>query len=293
MITKIYLQILMLQFALILSSTYTAAQTSIVIPLGTAPVFDGSVGASEWIDADSLFINTAAGDVKVLYKHDCLNLNIVFVGNLESANINFPEVLIDVNNDKPTAWESDDSWFHVSATDCNFQGGYADYSNCAMVQSDWIGIPNISTGAPITDTIEIQIPLSTAGILSPTDTIGIAFAVTNTFSIWELWPATASTSSPATWGTATFGGCMTGIHEALEIDFHVYPNPVSNHLNIEFNSLQYCRLEIYNSIGEFIYNQTINAKSSEIDLSKFANEIYFLKVISNDGIAIKKILKTN
>src|SRR5688572_2663346 len=111
--------------------TYVCLAQTFIIPEGTTPVMDGAVNSGEWSDADSVTINISASvECKVLFKHDCSNLYLAYLDNLESMAALFPEVLIDVNNSKSASWEADDWWFHVSATDCYYQGAYAVYSNC-------------------------------------------------------------------------------------------------------------------------------------------------------------------
>lgn len=66
----------------------------------------------------------------------------------------------------------------------------------------------------------------------------------------------------------------------------VYPNPVNNYLtlkNVENIEESY----IYNSLGQFI----LSTKETLIDLSKLTNGIYYLKIRTQNGTEIKKIIK--
>jgi hypothetical protein len=230
MTVKLFLTLAILLF---LSASICPAQT-FNIPEGTTPVMDGSVSAAEWSDADSVTINISANiSCTVLFKHDCNSLYLTYLDNLESMAALFPEVLLDVNNSKSTSWETDDWWFHVSATDCHYQGAYAVYSNCLVTQSSWTGIPNFVSGPPNTDTVEIKIPFATVNI-SLLQTIGIAFVLTNTASVWHLWPLTATTASPATWGTATLTCSSIDINEnPAEDSFSIYHSPSANEIIID------------------------------------------------------------
>ncbi len=67
-------------------------------------------------------------------------------------------------------------------------------------------------------------------------------------------------------------------------DFSVYPNPTSGHITIKTKTLQ--QVEIYNITGALI---DITNKS-EIDLSPYSKGIYLIKIITNQGIALKKII---
>jgi len=202
---------------------------------GSLVVIDGVASPMEWGDADSVLVTISSGvEVTVKFKHDGSNFNFVFMGNLESFNIRFPEILFDIDNDKSMSWMND-WWFHVSATDCESNTAANDYSNCNAVQPDWTAESNFNTGAPITDTVEIQIPFSKVGFTSTqTDTIGITFDVTNTFNAWNYWPPAASNTDPSSWGNAIIE-FPTGVKEfGATNSFSIYPNPVEETFKINY-----------------------------------------------------------
>ncbi|MFN8274000.1 MAG: T9SS type A sorting domain-containing protein [Flavobacteriaceae bacterium] len=64
----------------------------------------------------------------------------------------------------------------------------------------------------------------------------------------------------------------------------VYPNPTSGFIAIEANALQ--QIEIYNINGKRLEN----TNKSQIDLSQYPCGIYFLKIISNKGSTLKKVV---
>lgn len=69
--------------------------------------------------------------------------------------------------------------------------------------------------------------------------------------------------------------------------FTIYPNPVSNILNIEGKSIK--RIEIYNYIGQLVGVQTMNCH--QIDFSGYKSGIYLLKIIDiNDHAECKQIV---
>ena len=70
----------------------------------------------------------------------------------------------------------------------------------------------------------------------------------------------------------------------LEEAITVYPNPTSGLLLIESNILQ--QVEIYNISGILIETTDKN----EIDLSQYSKGIYLVKIITNKGTALKKII---
>ena len=48
---------------------------------------------------------------------------------------------------------------------------------------------------------------------------------------------------------------------------------------------------IYNTLGEEVYNTQLQKGNNEIDLTKVPSGVYFIKVISNEGTEMKKIIK--
>lgn len=268
-----------------LSTSVCTAQT-IIIPEGTTPVIDGTVSSGEWSDADSVIINiSASSECKVLFKHDCTNLYLAYLDNLESMAVLFPEILFDINHSQSAAWEADDWWFHVSATDCYYQGGYGVYTNCVMSHPNWSGVPNFVSGPPNTDTVEIRIPFTTINMSMP-DTIGIAFVLTNTATVWHQWPSTATTSSPATWATAVLSCIGIGINEKeTDESFSVYLSPSGNEIIIEpknENDIQ--ALDIFDVTGKKVGSVTdIVHKKLNIDVSDLLSGMLLVKITARNG----------
>jgi len=65
----------------------------------------------------------------------------------------------------------------------------------------------------------------------------------------------------------------------------IYPNPSNTDLQIQ-TDLQIHSISITDFTGKVIYTTT----SKKIDCSGFAKGVYLIKVITNDGIGIKKLL---
>ncbi|UCC44830.1 MAG: hypothetical protein JSU65_02585, partial [Candidatus Zixiibacteriota bacterium] len=175
------------------------------IPLGTPVVMDGAISLGEWSDAViKEFTVEGYVDVTVMIKHDGTSLLAAYHYVFQhEENLCFPEVMIDVGNDKTEYWMSDDWWFHVSGTDCEAHGTYDVYDDCSVVQPDWEGVPNFAMvpDPPPLDTFEIRIPLTKIGIMVG-NTIGLAFRAEYVPLAYGYWPADAAAASPSTWGTA-------------------------------------------------------------------------------------------
>ncbi len=171
------------------------------IQYGSSVNIDGTVSQNEWNDAGKIEIEVPdRGNVEVFVKHD--GENLLFLFELHNPNVNsvlFPEILIDVNNDKSTAWEADDWWFHISGHDCESKGSYGIFSNCETEQPGWEAVSNYPTDVPgIVNTIEVKIPFSKIEI-SKTNSFGMCILVTNLNNLWKHWPAGSTKNSPSGW----------------------------------------------------------------------------------------------
>lgn len=173
------------------------------IPLGVSIIADGINSENEWIDAQKIQIKISeSSKIDVMLKHD--NENILILFNLYSSGL-FPEILFDVNNDKTTEWNSDDWWFHISASDCSSKGKRNDYSNCEVEQPDWTAVPNYPAYVQgNVDKIEVIIPFSKLGI-NLSSQFGMAVLVTNLNNTRKYWPPDSNAGNPSSWCNASFG----------------------------------------------------------------------------------------
>ena len=89
------------------------------------------------------------------------------------------------------------------------------------------------------------------------------------------------------------GSNTTNVESISDSHLIIYPNPVRNKIIISFsNPVIQKSVQIYSLNGiefsSFVNKNTIN----EIDMSKYAPGVYFLKIITSDnGVLIKKIIK--
>ncbi len=78
----------------------------------------------------------------------------------------------------------------------------------------------------------------------------------------------------------------------FEIDnsISVYPNPTNSIVTIKCNnSIQ--SVQLYDVQGRLLQTQIINNQSTTVDLSQQSNGIYFVKVVSDQGIKVEKVVK--
>ena len=83
----------------------------------------------------------------------------------------------------------------------------------------------------------------------------------------------------------------TGINDNLMADFNVYPNPVKDRLYIE-TSKQIQSIEVYDVYGRLQVTKTPSHQGDlSVDVSDLNSGIYFVKVKTEEGNIVKRIIK--
>lgn len=252
-------------------------------------VIDGVLSEQSWKAADEVLITNANDTIRVKVLHHPTYLYFAFSGKLESANALFPEILIDADNQRSTSWQSNDWWFHVSATDCESKGAYGVYNNCLAVQSDWRGVPNFVMGAPYTDTVEIAIPWSKLAYTPKAgDSINISVLVTNTANIFRHWPATAIRTNPSSWGTLTFA-LQTGEVELTQPKAYQILNNPGSSVRIIFDKELPETIELYTLTGIKVQH-TFSIENNTLVLDQLPKGMYWVAIQSGHSYTYEKII---
>jgi hypothetical protein len=85
----------------------------------------------------------------------------------------------------------------------------------------------------------------------------------------------------------------TGIRLDAKSTVRIYPNPVTNHLEISAGS-DIRRISVYNSIGTSILVETGSpGKTKNLNTRSLAPGLYILKIETKDGTEIKKFTKAS
>jgi hypothetical protein len=78
-------------------------------------------------------------------------------------------------------------------------------------------------------------------------------------------------------------------------DVTIYPNPTSDKISIALkNNTSACKIQIMNLEGSKIYEENIeypNGETRTVDLSRFADGIYFVNVQSRQNLSITRVVK--
>lgn len=72
---------------------------------------------------------------------------------------------------------------------------------------------------------------------------------------------------------------------------NIYPNPSSQSIHVEFDNLSTVKIDITDGNGRLLKSLNNVVNQCVIDISEFANGIYFLQLQTDNDIIVKKILK--
>lgn len=160
-------------------------------------------------------------------------------------------------------------------------------------------LPTVSLSASINTICALNGSISLAG--SPSGGIYSGTAVTGSL----LSVANAGTFTPMYSYTNTLTGCSnsattqvivancTGIDEAGNniSKLLVYPNPNNGSFTIETGNIQNKNIEILDVTGRVVYSANTEAQNILIDVRELANGMYQVKVKTNTGTDIIKVIK--
>ena len=78
---------------------------------------------------------------------------------------------------------------------------------------------------------------------------------------------------------------LTSTEENLESSLKLYPNPTNGLISIELEGLQ--KVMVYNALGQVLLNKEANSDALQVDLSGFEDGLYWVKVMTQNGTAVK------
>lgn len=81
------------------------------------------------------------------------------------------------------------------------------------------------------------------------------------------------------------------IEEVLLDEINIYPNPVKDYLVVESNTLNVEKVEVYSVTGKLLVSQSLNKNTNNIDFSSFSSGLYLVKIASDKGTLVKRIVK--
>ena len=94
------------------------------------------------------------------------------------------------------------------------------------------------------------------------------------------------------YGTVTVTSSTAGISENKLLSFEMYPNPVSDKLNIQLPSgSEKAEVSIFDYTGRLVSSKTISSNDTSIDVQSISNGIYIIRVASNTKIGVQRFIK--
>lgn len=91
---------------------------------------------------------------------------------------------------------------------------------------------------------------------------------------------------------ATALSVSLGISENNLLSFEMYPNPVSDLLNIQLpTSTEKAEVSVFDYTGRLVSSKTISSNDTAIDVQKISKGIYVIRVATKSKIGVQRFLK--
>ena len=70
----------------------------------------------------------------------------------------------------------------------------------------------------------------------------------------------------------------------------VYPNPANESITVLTDGLNMTKVELMNIAGQIISSTEVNSTLVKVDVSTVSSGVYFVKVFSAEGTAVKQLI---
>lgn len=146
-------------------------------------------------------------------------------------------------------------------------------------------IGNAQTAAAMTSTVVDLGAISNATYLESatgftvptTGTYYVGFKAYSDADMWNLYVDDIAVSA------------STSINKSnASVGTTIYPNPAKNNINV-VSGETIKNISLINAIGQTVFNEDVNAKTTSINTSSLVRGIYFVKVQTNNGTTTKRI----
>ncbi|MCE3278420.1 MAG: hypothetical protein K0S44_611 [Bacteroidetes bacterium] len=238
-------------------------------------------------------LNTTSG-ASAICEGDCASLLASVSGGTGPYTYGWMPAL-NLNNasiSNPMACISSSTTYSVSVSDgngCNVNGTVSVIVNpkpsVNYTQSPAIACENISS-------LALSPGTPSGGYYSGTAVTGNIFspsaAGSGSYPVSYIY-SDANGCSDTAISTITVSVC-TGIESVTENKISVYPNPTRNILIVKSSEL-ITGINIYNILGEEILYTIVGRNNANIDMSSFAEGIYWIRIQTNKESLTKKIVK--
>ena len=89
--------------------------------------------------------------------------------------------------------------------------------------------------------------------------------------------------------TDTVGGPNVGVIESAVNDMRLYPNPAKDQFRVD-SKTKISQMEIVSANGAMVENKKIDDYVIEYNLEGYSKGIYFIRLITDEGVIVKKIV---
>jgi len=104
--------------------------------------------------------------------------------------------------------------------------------------------------------------------------------------------AFATTASGTTYGEEkTFTTDPVGINDYELNNVVVYPNPTNGMVQIQNAEFRIQNVEVYDAYGKMLNVVNVNGNAAAIDLTSYASGTYFVKIMTENGVVTKRVVK--
>ena len=109
--------------------------------------------------------------------------------------------------------------------------------------------------------------------------------------IWAIGGSSQYSSGHSNRGWTSLGVSL-GISENNLLNFEMYPNPVSDALNIQLpTGTEKAEVSVFDYTGRLVSSKTISSNDTAIDVQKISKGIYMIRVAANNKIGVQRFIK--
>lgn len=177
------------------------------------------------------------------------------------------------------------------------------YSQCSEANILTYSLPEQIAGATINSeshTIEIKVAggtvltslvatftLSSAAEATVGGVAQVSGTTPNNFTTDVTYSIKAEDNTTQNWTVKVL--VPAGMNDLSNSNIKVYPNPTSGMFVVETANAN--QIVVYNSTGLIVFSENITDSKVQINLTNEASGIYFIKLIQNGNVTIKKLIK--
>ena len=92
--------------------------------------------------------------------------------------------------------------------------------------------------------------------------------------------------------TITFQSSHSGIDDyTLDNSVVVYPNPTRGTVQVQNTQSDIHQVVLYDAYGKLLSTVEVNGSNATLDLSGYADGLYFVRVTTDKGVVTKRVVK--